>query len=195
MTFKEGWGAVREYEEQEKIHFAKIFGTEPNKFLILNSAPVVYEGHFTRNNIVPCEGKSCKMCESGIGKQIRYAFGVYEYRTGWRCVLELSHKQAEVIFNNYLLGDDSRFLYLEIARSGASKKSNLVITTARYLNCANLKKYRPVDVQGFLSRCWEMQSNVLRARAEPVCVPETERPAQRPSDRFWALRGDEDSED
>ena len=155
---KEGWGTLREPEEREKLHFAKILPNVRNEFLILNSAPLVYDGHYIHGKIIPCDGKNCKVCAEGIGKQLRYCFGVYEYRTEWRGVLELSRKQAEAIFNRYLVGDDARGLRITIRRLSDKKTSNLQITEGRYIKIPDREIYRLVDVNGFLENCWRSLS-------------------------------------
>ena len=170
---KEGWGTIKEIKERDSIHFAKVEGDEPNKFLILNHAPVMYEGHFVHGKMIPCEGENCNVCAAGVGKQVRYCFGVYEYRTGWRAVLELSGKQAEVIFDKYLTGDDARGLMITIRRLGKAKTANLRIVHAEYIDMKPREVYRFVDVSQFLEQTWKKQttpyyeSGGARATAEP----------------------------
>ena len=171
---KEGWDALRESKEQDKIHFAKILPKARNEFLILNSAPLYYDGHFHHGKMIHCTGADCQICNQGIGKQGRYAFGVYEYRTGWRCVLELSTKQAETIFNNYLVGDDARFLKITIERISQAKNSNLRITEGRYISVRNVGLYDPVPVVDFLEKYWRGLSDIAKCRAERASAYESE---------------------
>lgn len=163
---KEGWDALRESKEQDKIHFAKILPKVRNEFLILNSAPLFYDGHFHHGKMIRCDGPGCQICNQGIGKQGRYAFGVYEYRTGWRCVLELSTKQAETIFNNYLVGDDARFLKITIERISQAKTSNLRITEGMYVSVRNVGLYDPIPVVDFLEKYWRGLSDIIKCGAE-----------------------------
>lgn len=189
---KEGWGSLREPQERDKIHFAKILPSVRNEFLILNSSPLVYEGHYLHGKIIPCSGKDCKICADGYGKQIRYCFGVYEYRTEWRAVLELSRKQAEAIFNRFLIGDDSRGLRITIRRLSDKKNSNLQITEGRYINIPNRDIYRFVDVSGFLDNCWRGLSLSLYESDEVGNAHpkdgHSHSELKKPSDRFKIIR-------
>lgn len=151
---KEGWGTIKEIKKKDTLHFAKVLGTSSNRFLILNSSPLVYEGHYLHGEMIPCEGDNCKVCAAGVGKQIRYCFGVYEFRTNWRCVLELSAKQAEVIFDQYLIGDDSRGLEIVIRKMSEARTSNMKIVEARYVDIGSRKAYDPVDIIGFMEAKW-----------------------------------------
>lgn len=151
---KEGWGTIKEIKKKDTLHFAKVLGTSPNRFLILNSSPLVYEGHYLHGEMIPCHGDGCKVCSAGVGKQIRYCFGVYEFRTNWRCVLELSAKQAEVIFDQFLIGDDSRGLEIVIRKMSEARTSNMKIVEARYVEIGNRKAYDPVDIIGFMEAKW-----------------------------------------
>lgn len=163
---REGWGALRENKDSDKIHFAKVVPNVRNEFLILNSSPLCYDGHFHHGKMIRCTGAGCQVCNDGIGKQTRYAFGVYEYRTGWRAVLELSTKQAEAIFNNYLVGDDARFLKITIERISSSKNSNMRIVEGRYVNVRNVGLYDPIPVIDFLENYWRGLSDTPKSRAE-----------------------------
>lgn len=151
---KEGWGTINEIKKKDTLHFAKVLGTSPNRFLILNSSPLVYEGHYLHGEMIPCEGDNCKVCSAGVGKQIRYCFGVYEFRTNWRCVLELSARQAEVIFDQYLIGDDSRGLEIVIRKMSEARTSNMKITSGQYVDLGDRKAFSPIDVVGFMESKW-----------------------------------------
>ncbi len=151
---KSGWGTIKEIKKKDTLHFAKVLGTSPNRFLILNSSPLCYEGHYLHGEMIPCDGDGCKVCSAGVGKQIRYCFGVYEFRTNWRCVLELSAKQAEVIFDQYLVGDDSRGLEIVIRKMSEARTSNMKITSGQYVDLGERKAYEPIDVVGFMENKW-----------------------------------------
>lgn len=166
MRFKEGWGVVKENQKRDSIHFAKFVNDKPNIYIILNDAPICYEGHFTAGIMLPCDGDKCKMCQDGLGKQIRYAFGAYEIRTGWRVVLELSHKQANIIFDRFLVGDSSRGLKIEIARLGLSKQANLQVRNLGYIDLDPRPVYSPVNVGKVLSETWKKHSYIPKSRTK-----------------------------
>lgn len=166
MILKEGWGVVKENQKRDSIHFAKFVNDKTNIYIILNDAPVCYEGHFTAGIMLPCEGKECKMCQDGLGKQIRYAFGAYETRTGWRVVLELSHKQANIIFDRFLIGDSSRGLKIEIARLGLSKQANLQVRNLGYIDLDPRPVYDPVNVSKVLHETWKKHSYTPKSRTK-----------------------------
>lgn len=164
MRLKEGWGVVKENSKRDAIHFAKFVSDKPNEYIILNDSPVCYEGHFVAGFMLPCEGKECKMCADGIGKQIRYAFGAYEIRTGWRVVLELSQKQANIMFDHFLEGDSSRGLKIVIARLGSSKQSNLTIRSCGYVDLDARPVWNYVDVSKVLHETWRGHSYIPKGR-------------------------------
>lgn len=182
---KEGWGTIKEIKKKDTLHFAKVLGTNPNRFLILNSSPLVYEGHYLHGEMIPCEGDNCKVCAAGVGKQIRYCFGVYEFRTNWRGVLELSAKQAEVIFDQYLIGDDSRGLEIVIRKMSDARTSNMKIVEARYVDIGTRKSYDPVDIIGFMENKWRRLSDSYYVTPEGRTadeVPPSSQAQKKPSE-------------
>lgn len=191
---KTGWGTIKEVKERDKLHFAKVVGTQPNRFLILNSSPLVYEGHYLHGEMIPCSGSGCKVCNAGVGKQIRYCFGVYEFRTNWRCVLELSAKQAEVIFDQYLEGDDSRGLEITIRKLSESRTSNMKITAGRYVDLNDRKAFQVIDVIGFMESKWRKDStSSFESLEERMAeqVPPSSQAKLKPSEIAESLRQQE----
>lgn len=192
---KEGWGTIKEIKKKDTLHFAKVLGTSSNRFLILNSSPLVYEGHYLHGEMIPCAGDNCKVCSAGVGKQIRYCFGVYEFRTNWRCVLELSAKQAEVIFDQYLIGDDSRGLEIVIRKMSEARTSNMKIVEARYVDIGNRKAYDPVDIIGFMEAKWRRVSDSYYVTPEGRTadeVPPSSQAKLKPSEIFESRRKQEE---
>lgn len=195
MRLKEGWGVVAENQKRDVIHFAKFITDKANEYIILNDSPICYEGHFTSGIILPCEGPNCKMCADGIGKQIRYAFGAYEIRTGWRVVLELSHKQANIIFDRYLVGDSARGLKLEIARLGISKTSNLRVTGLGYVDLKDRECYKRVKVAKVLNDTWRGHSYRPKSRPEAARSSASGSSSSKLSDKYnmpWKDKRDPD---
>lgn len=193
---KEGWGTIQEIKKKDTLHFAKVFGTSPNRFLILNSSPLVYEGHYLHGEMIPCEGKGCKVCAAGVGKQIRYCFGVYEFRTNWRGVLELSAKQAEVIFDQYLIGDDSRGLEIVIRKMSEARTSNMKIISGQYVDLGDRKAFAPVDVIGFMEAKWRRVSDSYYESPEGRTadeVPPSSQAQKKPSEIWESYRKQEES--
>lgn len=193
---KEGWGTIQEIKKKDTLHFAKVFGTSPNRFLILNSSPLVYEGHYLHGEMIPCEGKGCKVCAAGVGKQIRYCFGVYEFRTNWRGVLELSAKQAEVIFDQYLIGDDSRGLEIVIRKMSEARTSNMKIMSGQYVDLGDRKAFAPVDVIGFMEAKWRRVSDSYYESPEGRTadeVPPSSQAQKKPSEIWESYRKQEES--
>ena len=192
---KEGWGTIQEIKKKDTLHFAKVFGTSPNRFLILNSSPLVYEGHYLHGEMIPCDGDGCKVCSAGVGKQIRYCFGVYEFRTNWRCVLELSAKQAEVIFDQYLIGDDSRGLEIVIRKMSEARTSNMKITSGQYIDLGDRKAFAPVDVVGFMEAKWRRVRDSYYETPEGRTaerVPPSSQAKLKPSEIFESRRKQEE---
>ncbi len=192
---KEGWGTIQEIKKKDTLHFAKVLGTSPNRFLILNSSPLCYEGHYLHGEMIPCDGDGCKVCSAGVGKQIRYCFGVYEFRTNWRCVLELSAKQAEVIFDQYLIGDDSRGLEIVIAKMSEARTSNMKIISGKYVDLGERKAYEPIDVVGFMENKWRRLRDSYYVTPEGRTadeVPPSSQAKKKPSQMFEEMRNQED---
>lgn len=192
---KEGWGTIQEIKKKDTLHFAKVLGTSPNRFLILNSSPLVYEGHYLHGEMIPCDGDGCKVCSAGVGKQIRYCFGVYEFRTNWRCVLELSAKQAEVIFDQYLVGDDSRGLEIVIRKMSEARTSNMKIISGQYVDLGDRKAFAPVDVIGFMEAKWRRVSDSYYESPEGRTadeVPPSSQAKKKPSQMFEEMRNQDD---
>lgn len=192
---REGWGTIKEIKERDSLHFAKVVGTCANRFLILNRSPLCYDGHYLHGEMIPCNGKNCKVCSAGVGKQVRYCFGVYEFRTNWRCVLELSAKQAEVIFDQYLVGDDSRGLEIVIRKLSDSRTSNMKIISGKYVDLGDRKAFQPCDVVGFMEAKWRRQSTsfyVSPVGREAELVPTSSQARRKPSDIWYETRNQDE---
>lgn len=192
---KEGWGTLAEKSNEDIIHFAKIVPSIRNEFLILNSAPLAYDGHFVHGKMIPCSGSGCKVCNAGYGKQIRYCFGVYEYRTNWRCVLELSAKQTQALFDRYLVADDARFLKITIVRLSEAKTSNMKLIDGAYITPRHRDLYRPVPVREVMEKYWKGVSTSSSESSEAsnaTAQPSQSQAKKKPSDYLFEARRIED---
>ena len=102
---REGWSEPGGPSEDYRSPFFHVPGGGEARLVLLSEVPVRYWGHWTRTGLQPCGDRSCRLCDEGVGRQLRYVFDAYVWDQMRVAVWEVSCQNATRIRD--LVGEGS----------------------------------------------------------------------------------------
>lgn len=120
---REGWSEPGGSNDDYRSPFFHVARAGESRLVLLADVPVRYWGHWTRAGLQPCGERSCKLCDEGVGRQLRFVFDVYAWDQMRVAVWEVSSQIAARI--RELVGEASscRGEGVVVWKSTSSKQS------------------------------------------------------------------------
>ena len=127
MPQGEGWDVPQEVRGDLEFRWWRVAGNRILVLLCLSNEPVWYRGHFYKGRMVPCAGGGCKLCNDGVGAQLRYVVAAAEVATHRSGLLEVGHTVAQELRDLAVHNNGLRGVVMEISKHSFSRQCRMEI--------------------------------------------------------------------
>jgi hypothetical protein len=180
MPSGNGWDVPDDVRGDIEFRWWRVPANRILVLVFLSEKPLWYKGHYLNSGMAPCFGDGCKLCEKGIGSQLRFVMAAAEissHRTG---LLEVGNTVATEIRDLAMHNGGLRGLTVEISKHSFSKRSRMEVKCVGRSDDVWWQETDYPDIQTALYLGWQKQgyeTPEIPKKVEPVTeVPRFRRP-------------------